>query len=402
MAWNDDNNNGPWGKKRPSSNGTGNRKGEDPSTDFEDLFKKGSQGFKKIIGDGGGKGGNPNGIALLVVIVGLLLWFGTGFYRVGEPDRGIVTRFGKFEREVGQGLHYHLPSPIENVKIVNVSNIRTFQNDTTLKGTRNYQSLRGEDITNMMLTGDENILKVRYSVQWYIKNPVDFVFNDPNPQETVKLAADSAVREIIAQSTMDEARTSGKAEIIKKSKALLQKLLDEYKVGIEVVKINLEEVTPPASVIDAFRDVQRAIADKERTINLARAYQNSIVPVARGKAQQIIEAAEAEKLATINMAQGETARFESLLKEYLKAPDLTAKRLRIQNAQKVLTGINKMVLALPEGGSGVVPYLPLKGLTPEKHQSASANKTSTLLKAQREVSQKAQKQAAAEQTHEKH
>ena len=386
MAWDDDNNRGPWGRKRSQESSRDKRESGDH--DLDELLRKGASSFKKIF-NGSGDATPPARFIAVAIILGCLVWASTGFYRINEAEKGLVTRFGKFNRIVDQGLRYRLPAPFEDVKVLNISNIRTFRSDT-LRSSRRDQSFRGEDITNMMLTGDENILKVRYSIQWFIKDPVAYTFNDPRPDETVKLAADSAVREIIAQRTMDDARTAGKAQIIKDAKELLQRLLDEYKVGIEVVKINLEEVTPPESVIDAFRDVQRAIADKERTINQARAYQNSIVPVARGKAQQIIQAAEGEKLANINIAQGESARFEAVLIEYQKAPKITEKRLRIQTAERVLANMNKMILG--GQGNGVVPYLPLNELRASPSQKKV--KASQLERAKMEVSRQAQQQAA--------
>lgn len=385
MAWND-NNQGPWGN---GPSGPRRPRGSGPKSP-EDLQRMLREKLKQF-SFGSGGGGNFWKLFSLVALGALILWLGTGFYRVGEPERGLVTRFGEYNRMVERGLHYHLPYPFEDVHIINVSNIRTFRNDM-LTSSRRDRSFRGEDITNMMLTGDENILNVRYSVQWFVKDPVAFFFHDPRPEETVKFAADSAVREIIAQRTMQDARTAGKAEIIREARSLLQKLLDEYSIGIEIVKINLEEVTPPESVNDAFRDVQRAIADKERIINQARAYMNSIVPVARGKAAQIIEAAEAEKQAAINTSLGETARFESILSEYTKAPEVTAKRLLIQTSESILARTNKMILSQGSGKSNsVLPYLPLDQLKPKKARVVT--KSDVLEQAKQEVSEQAREQA---------
>ena len=363
MGWNDDGDKGPWGKKNNS-----NRQ-SDNIPDIEDIFQKGSQRFKKMM-DNGGNGFNPRLIGLFAMI-GVLLWLGTGFYRIQEGEQGAVIRFGKLNRITDQGLRYHLPAPIEEVLIKKVTNIEIVQSGQAFfKASRKAVDLRGENIQDLMLTGDENIVKLRYTVQWFIKDLGNYLFNDPRPEQTIRLAADSAVREIIAQTTLDEALTVGKAEISIKAKKLLQKMLDDYKVGIEVIKVNLEEVNPPDSVIAAFRDVQAAIANRQDYINKAQAYANSVVPVSRGKAQQLIKAGEAEKESLINQAKGDVARFEAVLKEYLLAPEVTMTRLKIQASERVLKGSQKYLVSGDKTSQGVLPYLPLNALTKPTERKA--------------------------------
>ncbi len=351
MVWNDNGENmGPWGKpKRPGNNASN-------VTNLDDVLQKGQDNLKKIMGGGPGSGGYP---ILLFVFVGLVLWILTGVYRVREGEQAVVTRFGAVVRTLGPGLHYHIPTPVEDKYVVKVAKVNILNSGVNFTRKSSSYLLRGENVQDLMLTGDENIIKLRFTVHWFINDIGKFVFNDPNPIETVKVAAESAVREVIAQTTLAEALTVGKDKIIRDSKLLLQKLLNEYNIGVEVVKINLEEVNPPGAVIDSFRDVQRAKADSAKIVNEAKAYRNSIIPVARGEAQQIVKHAEAKKEELINIAKGETARFLSVLKEYLKAPDVTLARLRIQNSEKTLKDVPKYVISGSDAANSVLPHLPL-------------------------------------------
>ncbi len=277
-----------------------------------------------------------------------------------ENEKAVILRFGKVNRTTDPGLRYHLPSPIEKALVVPVSTINIVRSGTT-PGTQSERAfaLRGSNVQDLMLTGDENLVKVRFTVQWFVKDISNFLFNDPRPMDTVKVAAESAFREVIAQTSLAGALTTEKAEIIVASKKLLQRLLNEYQIGIEVAQINLEEVNPPDTVIDAFRDVQRARADLESKINEAKAYQNSIIPVARGQGRQLTENAEATKQARIELATGEAERFLLVLKAYQAAPDVTMKRLLIENAEEVLADLPKIIISGGNGTQGVLPYLPI-------------------------------------------
>lgn len=356
MAWNDNGDQGPWGKKKPSSSGN------QDVPDIDDILRQGQENIRRMMGGGsGGQGSGMNGRFLgLIAIAGLMLWAATGFYRVKEGERAVILRFGEINRTTDPGLRYHIPAPFERALVVPVTKTRILQSGSMSVSAEAF-ALRGENVQDLMITGDENLVKIKFTVQWYVKDIADFLFNDPRPDETVNFAAESAVREVLAQTTLINALTTGKAKIIADSKKMLQNLLDEYKVGILVDKINLEEVNPPPSVIDSFRDVQRARADLESKVNEAKAYQNSIIPVARGSGQKLVQSAEADKQAVIQLAQGETARFISVLRAYQKAPDVTLTRLRIENSEEILKGVPKYIIS-GERSQGVLPYLPIKQL----------------------------------------
>jgi membrane protease subunit HflK len=319
---------------------------------------------------GGGAGGSGlpgpfnRRFLSLILMVGLGLWGATGFYRVQEGEQAVILQFGKLNRTTGPGLRYHVPAPFEQALIVPVSTINVVQSgDAVVGDNARASALRGTNVQDLMITGDENLIKLRFTVQWFVKDISHFLFNDPRPNDTVKFASESVIREVIAQTTLAQALTTGKAEIIAKSKVLMQKLLDEYAIGIEVAKVNLEEVNPPDTVIDAFRDVQRARADLESKINEAKAYRNSIIPVARGQGRQLVENAEAEKKGKVELAKGEAASFLLVLLAYQKAPGVTRERLRIENREEILAGMPKYLMSGGTGSQGLLPYLPLKEMT---------------------------------------
>lgn len=365
MGWNDNQDPGPWGKKKPTSSN------DQGAPDLEELLKQGQENIRRMMGGGGGGNGNGGDSGLtgplnprflsLIFLVGLCLWAATGFYRVQEGEQAVILRFGDLNRTTGPGLRYHIPAPFEQALIVPVSTINVVQSGDAVVGDATRASaLRGSNVQDLMITGDENLIKLRFTVQWFVKDISHFLFNDPRPTDTVKYAAESVIREVIAQTSLAQALTTGKAEIIAKSKVLLQKLLDEYAIGIEVAKVNLEEVNPPDTVIDAFRDVQRARADLESKINEAKAYRNSIIPVARGQGRQLVENAEAEKKGKIELAKGEAASFLLVYQAYQKAPGVTKERLRIENREEILSGMPKYLMSGGPGTQGVLPYLPIK------------------------------------------
>lgn len=318
----------------------------------EKFWKNFKESFSR---HGGGKGRSILGVSVLFV----LMWLATGFYRVSEGELGVELRFGKMTTITQPGLRYHLPAPVETVIVTKVSEINQVDSGIRVKSDT---AMLGEDSDNQMLTGDENILTLNFSVLWFIKDVTKYLFNDPSPNKTVKLAAESAVREVIAQTTIVEALTKGKDKIVVDAQKLLQKMLDDYGIGIEVQQVRLLRVNPPEKVIDAFRDVQRARADRESKINEARAYQNSIIPEARGQAQQIEQEAEAFRQSVVADAQGQAQRFLALLKEYQKAPEITRKRLYIDLMTQVMKNVNKVIVDMPGNAQGVLPYLPLPSI----------------------------------------
>ena len=221
-----------------------------------------------------------------------------------------------------------------------------------------------------MLTGDQNIIDIDFVVQWRIKNAADYLFNIRDPEGTVKIAAESAMREIIGQTTLDDATTGKRQQVQQQSRALLQKILDDYGAGIAIAEIQLQKADPPAEVIDAFHDVQRARQDQERSINEANAYQNDIVPKAKGQAQTVIQGAAAYKEKVVKEADGEAKRFLSVYETYKGAKEVTIRRLFLERMQQVLKDSEKVIIDKGEGGTGVVPYLPL----PELQKRQERNK----------------------------
>lgn len=372
MSWNGQesgNDNGPWGRGpgQESGNPWGSRnrgqKSRQTSPDLENLIRKSQERLKKMLPAGGPGGG---GFFLSILGVALVLWLSTGFYLVSEGEVGVEQRFGKYINTTQPGLRYHFPAPIERATIIRVAQINQVVSGIQVKS---HKALMTEESSNLMLTGDENILSLIFSVLWFIKDPVKYLFIDPDPQQTVKLSAESAVREVIAQTKIADALTKGKDKIVSDSKKLLQKMLDEYGVGIEIQQVNLLEVNPPRKVIDAYRDVQRARADRESKINEARAYQNSIIPEARGQAQQLIQNAEAYRQSVVADAQGQSERFLALLKEYQAAPEVTRKRIYIDAMTRLLQGVNKVII---DGNTqGVLPYLPIPALNKLKKEIES-------------------------------
>ncbi|XP_022778695.1 uncharacterized protein LOC111320277 [Stylophora pistillata] len=362
---------GPWGpgnNNSPRGSGSGGRP-EIP--DFEEWLKRSQKSFKKAF-PGGGKGAGGIKGLLGILIVALLFWASTGFYRVSEKEQAIILRFGAVVKTVKEsGLHYHLPSPIEEHLIQAVSEKRSFQ-----VGMQTSPFTRTREEQVFMLTGDENILDVNVTVHWFIKDLGQYLFRVLAPEMTVRVAAESAVREVIAQTLMESALTKGKQEIAARIHQVLQRIADEYQIGIEIDKVNLVKVEAPPTVIDAFRDVQSARADKERRINEARGYRDSVVPVARGEAEKIIQQAKAYRQSVEARALGDAQRFLSILQQYRAAPDVTRKRMYLETIEQVLGNAQKVMMSGNAGATqGVLPYLPLPDLRPKQDQNSESQET---------------------------
>jgi modulator of FtsH protease HflK len=288
-------------------------------------------------------------LATLAVIAAV--WLATGFYKV-EPDQaGVVMRFGRFVDKVGPGLHYHLPVPIESVLLPRVTEI----NELKL----------GNGAVAQMLTGDENIVEATAAVSWRISDPIKFLFNVYDPEATVRVAAESAVRQVIALNPIQAGLSDQRQKIADDAQSLLQKMLDFYGAGIQITQVQLQRVDPPVAVIDAFNDVQRARADQQRARNEAEAYRNDILPRARGEAERIKQEAESYRELTLDQAKGAAARFLSLDAAYKQSREITARRLYLDTMEDVLKSAGK-VLVDPSGkaGASVVPFLSLNGTTP--------------------------------------
>lgn len=306
--------------------------------------------------------GSGKGLALVgLVIVGI--WLASGIYRVQPNEQGVVLRFGEWVRTTEPGLNYHLPAPIETVLTPPVTRVNSldigFRGAPDVRGGGRSRSVPEE---GLMLTGDENILDIQYTVFWVIKDAGQFLFNIASPEATVKAAAESAMREVIGNAQAQFALAEGRARIEQLAQKLMQSILDDYGAGIQITQLQLRGVEPPAQVIDAFRDVQRAQADRERERNQAEAYRNDIVPRARGEAQRLVQEAEAYRQQVIAQAQGEAARFVSVYNAYKQAEDVTKQRLYLETMEQILRGTNKIIIDQAASAQGVVPYLPLNEL----------------------------------------
>lgn len=362
MSWND--NDGPWGQGDKDNNSwiKKPRRGKEDNPNIEELLKKGQDNFKKFFPKNGKEGGKT----LWYVAGGVFfLWLLTGIYTVQQDEQAAVLRFGKWVRTTDPGLNYHLPTPIETALIRNVTSIVVFTNSNT--GQTAPAGLNGEGA--LMLTGDENIVDVQFAVNWRIKELGDFLFNVKSPDTTIRAAADSVVRAVISQTPIAQILSEGRSKINIQLREMLQKLVDDYKLGVEISQVELLKVTPPtAKVNDAYLDVQRAKADMERKRNEAEFYRNSIVPVARGQAKKIIQDAQAYKAKVMADIDGETSRFQLVLEQFLRAPEVTRTRLYLDSMEFILKNAQKLI-ADGEKLQGVQPYLPLPEFKKIKQQS---------------------------------
>ncbi len=296
------------------------------------------------------------------LVVGLVLYLGSGFFIVAPDQRGMVLRFGAVVRDVGPGPGYHLPWPFEEVLKPSVTQIRKEEFGFRTIDVGPPASFRDVDQEALMLTGDENIVKALFIVQYKVKPEpnatADFLFNVRDPQETVRAASEAAMRQVIGSNKIDDALTEDRERIQIEAQAVLQEILDGYGTGLKVETVKLQDVDPPDQVSDAFKDVISAQQDRERLINEARGYANDVVPKARGQAAQLLNEAEGYRLAKIQEAQGAAQRFVSLYDEYSKAKDVTRLRLYLEAMEEILPRIDKIVID-ERAGERTVPYLPL-------------------------------------------
>lgn len=340
--WGGGNGQGPWG--------SGGGRGPQPPN-IEELLRR-LQSRLQGIAPGSGGGGY---LALLAVGLVAVIWLASGFYWVLPDEQGVVLRLGAYEYTTAAGWHYHLPVPIESVLKPKV----TFVNRTDVGVTPEESGLSQQQLPQeaLMLTGDEDIVDINLSVFWVVKDAKAYLFNIRDPKQTVKSAAESAVREIVGRTPIASVLAEGRAKVEADTQKLLQSILDSYDAGIQVTQAQLQRVDPPAQVIEAFRDVQRAKTDQERASNEAEAYRNDVVPRARGEAQEIVQNAEAYKQQVIANAQGDADRFRSVLTAYRAAKDITAQRLYLETMEQILQKAHKVMI--DKSAAGVVPYLPL-------------------------------------------
>ena len=362
----------PWGapnknNKQPSPNN---------ADDMEDLAKKFQDGLKNMFG-GSSKTPDAKKPIILFIIGAIAVWALSGFYRVDADEQGVVLRFGKYTNMTQPGLNYHLPYPIESVMTPKVTRVNRvdigFRSSSDSSRSGAISEIKEE---SAMLTGDENIVDINYSVFWTIKDASKYLFNIQEPIGTIKAVAETAMREIIARKKIQSILTQGRTDIETEAQKIMQQILDQYNSGIEITQVQAQKSDPPAQVIDSFRDVQAAKADKERQQNEAQAYANDVIPRARGEAAKIVQEAEGYKKEVVAQAEGEASRFVAIYNEYAKAKTVTQERMYLETMEKVLSGVNKIIID-KQSGSGVVPYLPLpelkKNLAIEQKKSEVKN-----------------------------
>jgi len=347
----------PWGSPPRGGNGSG-RGGQKPPS-IDEIVEKIQKLINKLMPGGKSSGGKPIIFGLILLVV---IWAFSGLYRVLPDEQGVVLRFGKFTSTTQPGLNYHIPYPVETVltpKVTKVNRIDIgFRSASDSGRTSGIGDVSEE---SLMLTGDENIVNIDFSVFWVIKDAGKFLFKIQSPVETVKAAAETAMREVIAKSRLQSILTEGRSSIEIETQEIIQSILDEYESGIQVTQVQTQKADPPDQVIDAFRDVQAARADMERSKNEAEGYANDVIPRARGDAAKILQEAEAYKQQVVAAAEGEASRFVAIYNEYAKAKRVTQERMYLETMEKVLADINKVIIDKDAGG--VVPYLPLPELS---------------------------------------
>ena len=349
----------PWNEPGKDKDPWGQRNNDGPP-DLDELFKNLKDKFGGMLG-GGRKGGIPkvpsgsgnlSGLIGFVIIALLVVWALTGIYIVDEGWRGVETRFGERTVVTQAGPHWHFPFPIEDVELINVADIRTARKNSK------------------MLTSDENIVVMSIEIQYNVKDAQNFAFEVYDPDLTLQQTAETAIREVVGNNDMDLIITAGRAVVGSATKEIMQEILDNYQTGINVVQVNMDEAQPPEEVQDAFEDAIKAREDEQRIINEANAYRNDVVPKARGEGQGLLEQAEAYKTRVIKSAQGETSRFNQLLAEYQRAPEVTRERLYIDTLESVMSRSPKVMVDV-EGGNNLM-FLPLDQLMGRANSAGDA------------------------------
>ncbi|HEX7970519.1 MAG TPA: FtsH protease activity modulator HflK [Stellaceae bacterium] len=364
MSWNQGGGGGgPWGGgKSPWGRGGGPQ-----PPNLEEILRRSQDRVRRILPGGWGSG---RGV-LLVALAILTIWLASGIFTVQPDEEGIVLRFGAYNRKAFPGFNYHLPAPIETVYKPKVTRVTPteigYRSDQV--GARGVGN-REVPEEALMLTGDENIVDVNFTVFWVINDAVKFLFNIRAPEGTVKAAAESAMREVIGHTPITSALTEGREKVANDTKRLMQEILDSYGSGVEVVDLVLQKTAPPDQVNDAFSDVQSAKIDLDRLVNEAQAYSNKVIPEARGDASRVQQEAEAYQKRVVLQADGDADRFRSVYKSYKSAEDVTARRLYIETIESVLKNANKIVLDKSASASGVLPYLPLPSIGPRQNETA--------------------------------
>lgn len=352
---------GPWGGgdndgDRGGKRGNENRGGSKPP-DIDQIVRKGQEQLRVLMGGRGGGGGDrPTGPAfgaggvVLILLAAAVVWVFMSFYTVRPEERSVELFLGKFSSIGESGLNF-APWPIVQKEILEVTRERPVSIGA---------GGRGDD--GLMLTGDENIVDIDFDVVWTITDPAGYLFNLRDPEITIEAVAESAMREVISRSELAPVLNRDRGIISEEVRGLIQATLDSYDSGVNIVRLNFERADPPREVIDAFRDVQAAEQERDKFENEADADANRALAEARGKAAELLQQAEGYRAQVVNQAQGEASRFIAVYDEYAKAEDVTRKRLYIETLERVLSGVNKVIIDEGTSGQGVVPYLPLNEL----------------------------------------
>jgi len=330
---------GPWGRRQQSG------------PDWEDLLSRLPElpGFLK------------SGVPFLVAGAIAVIWLFTGVYTIQPGEEGVVTRFGKVARISTAGLNYHIPWPVEELRKVNVAEIRRLEVGFRSNPQR-PNLVRLIPAESLMLTGDENIVSAQLTVQYRVKNPEQFLFKLRDPVATLQAATEVALRSRVGNTTIEEVLTVGRDRVQTETQEFLQQLMDTYQSGIQITEVKLQTVEAPSQVKDAFDEVVRAREDREKLINQARGYREDLIPKARGEAQEIVQAAEAYKEERTLRAKGDGSRFNAVLTEYRKAPRVTRERMHLEAIERVLPNVDKIIVDA-QGAKNVVPLLPLKSMS---------------------------------------
>lgn len=352
MPWSNPNdpNKNPWGQ-RP----------DQPPPDLDAVIKRLQEKFSGMFGGGGAGGRGPKlNMAFLPAVLGILalLWFASGIYVVAADEQAVVLRFGQHVDTKGPGLNWHLPYPVETAETLPVTRVQRVEVGYRSFPGREKGETRSVLQEALMLTMDENIVDISFTVQYTIRDAAAYIFNIANAPKTVRDVAESAIREVIGRTLIDDVLTTEKARVEVETQELIQSILDGYMAGISVRTVKLQDVQPPERVIKEFKDVASAREDRERAKNEAQAYANDIIPKARGEAKKMVLDAEAYQAEIIDRSKGEADRFLSMYQAYKQAPDVTRKRLYLEAMQEVLSAADKIIIDGKVAGQ-VLPYLPL-------------------------------------------
>ncbi len=349
---------GPWGGPPQPPPGGGNRgPGGGGAPDLDEVIRQAQEAVRRFLPKGGGTG-RLLGLAGILVVG---LWGVSGFYRVQPDELGVVLRFGAFDRTTPPGLNYRIPWPVETVSTPRVTRINRvdvgFRAPADAPANVRPAATRDVLAESLMLTGDENIVDIDFAVFWRIRQAEEFLFNTRNPEDTVKSAAESVMREVIGRTQIQQALTEARAQIESDVRLGTQAIMDQYRAGVEITQVQMQKVDPPAAVVDSFRDVQRANADRERLRNEAESFRNDVIPRARGEAERMVAEAQGFRDSQIARARGEAGRFNAVLAAFSQAQDVTMRRIYLETMEDILRRGN-MVL-VDDRLQGLVPFLQL-------------------------------------------